>query len=874
MGTYQCSKCGYCLQQPTEPFHCPQCGSQGIGLFRAMPDGGGFGGAPQGGGYRPQQGGFSPNGGYGAPQQGGGYSPNPGGYPTNRPGFGGAPQGGGYPSQQQPSGGFGGYSPQPNNTFNAPGQGGGYRPQQPGFGGQQPSTGGYRPQQPFGGPQQPFGGQQPSGGFGSGQAGYPSNGGGYRPQQPFGTQPAGGMPGGSVPGGSVPGGSVPGGAIRGGFGGMNPGNAANRMPFGGQPQQPQQPFGSQPQQPFGGQVQAPFGGQPQQPFGGQPQQPQQPFGSQPQQPFGGQPQQPQQPFGGQPQQPSAFPSQPFVPQAPVQEPIPQAPVQAPMPQAPVQAPVSQTPMTEPVPQPVPQVPVQPSVPQTPPPSPQPPTQAPMPQRPAQAPVQRPAAQAPVQRPAPQAPVQRPAARPAPRPAPQQQRPAPPRQNFPAPPSMEEAPAKKSKPAPKPGIQVRGKPIPKQPAGRPASANDPKARPRYRAPEPRPQVRPDVDRPERCFWGFPEVPPFTCDAKPMKNAPVLDDKGRLVLVSQGSLYAIDITTPEPEICWEYIIKSHVPGPIVVDAEGDYHLHSADGYLHCVTKHGKQSYMPVQIGEPLGYAAPVVDAWGNTIVSDYNGGLIRVSKEGKKDSRPYFRCRAKLDSSGVIAGETLYIGSEEGYLFAIQLGEVGKNLWDQGAEVGYAGGFLNSSPAVTKDGIIVVATRTEKLMGFLPSGEVAWSTHMPGQLLGSPVIDAYGHIYVGASLSTRQGGQGYLVSVDGNSHKIRWQFQAEEMVECTPVVGDDGTIYFGDNAGWVYAVSPRGDKKWGVRFEAPVRSAGTIVAPNVLAFALDDDVLVGIRCESTDLGGDWPKLGRDNYHSFVGPTPPPVVIGSEE
>lgn len=408
----------------------------------------------------------------------------------------------------------------------------------------------------------------------------------------------------------------------------------------------------------------------------------------------------------------------------------------------------------------------------------------------------------------------------------------------------------------------------KPQGRPAASNDPQARPKYRPPEPRAKVRPEMDRPERCYWGFPEVPPYTVDARPMRNAPVVDSAGNLIVVSQGSLFALDVSHGEPDVVWEYILKAHVPGPVVVDADGDYHLHAMDGYLHCVTKDGKQSYMPVQVGEPLGYAAPLVDAWGNTLISDYNGGLIRVSREGRRDSRQYFRCRAKLDSAGIISGNTLYIGSEDGYLFAIDLDDAGgRLLWDQGREVGYAGGFLNSSPAVASDGIIVVSARTERLIGFRSNGEVAWVTHMPGQLLASPVIDANGHIYVGASLSTRQGGQGYLVCVDGATHKIRWQYQAEDMVESTPVVGDDGTIYFGDNAGWLYALNAHGDKRWSVKFESSIRSAGTIVAPRLLAFALDDDVLVGVRCESNELADSpWPKLGRDNFHSFVGTVAP--------
>ena len=75
MKTFQCTKCGCSLMQPTEPFRCPQCGSQGIGLFRAIGEAGNTGyGMNQG--FRSQQPGtFQPqNSGFGASQ--GAFQPN------------------------------------------------------------------------------------------------------------------------------------------------------------------------------------------------------------------------------------------------------------------------------------------------------------------------------------------------------------------------------------------------------------------------------------------------------------------------------------------------------------------------------------------------------------------------------------------------------------------------------------------------------------------------------------------------------------------------------------------------------------------------------------------------------------------------------
>jgi outer membrane protein assembly factor BamB len=205
---------------------------------------------------------------------------------------------------------------------------------------------------------------------------------------------------------------------------------------------------------------------------------------------------------------------------------------------------------------------------------------------------------------------------------------------------------------------------------------------------------------------------------------------------------------------------------------------------------------------------------------------------------------------------YVGSEEAYLFAIEIrSSRGSNLWDHTVDQGHTGWFVNTALAMTADNVIVAAAGDEHLYGFTLNGRTLWRAKMPGAMLGSPVIDGQGHIYVGIAQSQRgQPPRGMLVSLDGNSHKIRWEYSAAGPVESTPVIGDDGLLYFGDNAAVIHALDLHGQVQWTAQVEAPVRSAATIVAPQRLAFGLDNETLVVLRCSSNGLAtAGWPKIG---------------------
>lgn len=374
-----------------------------------------------------------------------------------------------------------------------------------------------------------------------------------------------------------------------------------------------------------------------------------------------------------------------------------------------------------------------------------------------------------------------------------------------------------------------------------------------------------------MWSYNERAASGGAARPLRNCPAADARGRVFIAAQHKLAAFLEEPDGYRPLWEYATGGYIPGSPVVGPDGNIRVHSSDGLLHVVSPAGSAAFPPTPVGEPLGSAVPLVDARNNTWICAYHGGLLAVDAQGRAAEKPFFRTRQRFDCPGLIHADVLYVGAEDGCVYAISLeGSRGKNLWDHAADRGRTGWYINAAvalagelaPASGRDTggasgtetAIVVAGRDDCLHAFRLSGERLWSEPLGGQLLGSPIIDEEGAIYLGVSHAARGESQrGALVRVDGRTHKARPLYECPAVIESTPVLGDDGLIYFGDNSGRVYAVDRSGQLKWSESLGSPIRSCGAILGKGRLAFGLDEGSLVVLRCTSERLARKgWPKF----------------------
>ena len=335
--------------------------------------------------------------------------------------------------------------------------------------------------------------------------------------------------------------------------------------------------------------------------------------------------------------------------------------------------------------------------------------------------------------------------------------------------------------------------------------------------------------------------------------MVDSEGRIFACIQNRLAMFLPGGETPE--WEYRTGGLIPRSAAIGPDGNVRVHSSDRCLHVVDPEGRKVIEPAIVGDPLGWASPLVDQQNNTWIARAQGGLTKVPPDGKMDERPFVRTRRRFDCTGLICQGTLFIGCEDHYVYAFPLdGDRGSNMWADSPDCGRTHCAVTSPLALGSGSQLLVASQDNSLYGFTLEGKELWSIPLPGQLLGSPVVGKDGMIFAGISQNPRnQEGKGILLAIEPNSHRTLWQYQVDAPIESTPVIGDDGLLYFGDNAGVVHAIDVDGRPQWKAEFNAPVRSAGTIIGDGRLAFGLDDGCLVVLQCSSTRVCDEgWPKL----------------------
>ena len=198
---------------------------------------------------------------------------------------------------------------------------------------------------------------------------------------------------------------------------------------------------------------------------------------------------------------------------------------------------------------------------------------------------------------------------------------------------------------------------------------------------------------------------------------------------------------------------------------------------------------------------------------------------------------INASAAVAGPRVFVGSDDGRLYAFGLG--GRPLWAK-----WVGGAVRSSPAVA-NGVVFVGSNDGRVQArAVATGALLWSRNVGGVVSSSPLV-AEGRVYIGSRNGTffalaaatgrvvwkrttwavwdgaaYRGGTVYVGSdrarvwaFDADTGVRRWVSQVWGRVRSTPAVTDD-RVFVGTDNGRVYALNRRsGHTIWSSAAVAP-------------------------------------------------------------
>jgi len=226
---------------------------------------------------------------------------------------------------------------------------------------------------------------------------------------------------------------------------------------------------------------------------------------------------------------------------------------------------------------------------------------------------------------------------------------------------------------------------------------------------------------------------------------------------------------------------------------------------------------------------------------------------------FHTHGEVNSSPAIAGGVIFVGSDDGNLYAIDQ-QTGAQKWQFATK-----SRIPSSPAVSR-GIVYFSSYDGTFYAVdAASGKLVWkfrnpgerrfaATHLHGSIpvgetmpdpfdvyLSSPVV-WNGAVYFGS-------GDGNIYSLDAATGSLRWKFQTGDVVHASPAIAD-GRLYIGSWDSYFYALDAlTGKELWRFKTEEDaemhnqvgIQSSATVVDGTVY-FGCRDSNLYAVDAAS--------------------------------
>jgi outer membrane protein assembly factor BamB len=326
-------------------------------------------------------------------------------------------------------------------------------------------------------------------------------------------------------------------------------------------------------------------------------------------------------------------------------------------------------------------------------------------------------------------------------------------------------------------------------------------------------------------------------------------------------------PGPVLRWAFPANDGIASSPSIGADGTVYV-GAGGYfggyrdssLYAIRQDGSMKWQfKTGKGTPQQsagvFSSPAIDSDGTIYVGGLDSYLYCLEDSG---SYANLRWKRKLGNWPVYSSPLIgsngyvYVGGLDFKVYAVSVDST--LVWSY-----VTNWCVLSSPALTDRGHVVVGSKDHKLYEFsdsLISPRVEWTlasgTFYDGHLIdASPAIGADGTIYFGtdpygAYGITPQPADTNMFAVNPNG-TLKWKLAVPVGIESSPAIGHDGTIYVGSYDSSMYAIADSGGYalvKWRFVTDGPVDASPTVDGDGTIYIGSRDSTLYAVNPDGSE------------------------------
>ena len=318
------------------------------------------------------------------------------------------------------------------------------------------------------------------------------------------------------------------------------------------------------------------------------------------------------------------------------------------------------------------------------------------------------------------------------------------------------------------------------------------------------------------------------------------------------------TPRGRLLWRKALSGPIARGVAPALKGAILAATWGRRIYLLGKDGKVTWS-YNCGEDVN-TLPAMGKRGEVVFGCGDGGFYGLSSDGEMSYR--HPVNKRLYSSPALARDsTVYFGARDKRVYALD--SAGKVRWRV-----LTGDDVDSAPRIGPDGMVYVGSDDRHLYAIDPQGRILWYVRVGGAVRSRPALapTKNGPVYFTA-MDQR------LYSVDQERGTSRWDFQASGQLVGDPVVGPDGTVYFGSRDHHLYAVAPDGKLRWRQPTAGEVDATPALLGPKGehIAVGSDDGNLYVFSSKDGALAW-WYPVGAQVRGGLVARRDGGVVLGA--